>query len=239
VNIILFRSAEVELPLPRSDARAQHILNVLRRGPGENFDAGIVDGPRGKGTLVAVEPGRLVITFAWGKTPAPLPPLALIVGLPRPQTARDILREAAALGVAEMHFVRTARGESSYAGSSLWTSGAWEECVINGVAQAFCTRLPTVRHGASLGETLSTLPPGAARFALDNYESPGALSQAAVAADTPAVLALGAERGWSAEERTALRAAGFGFVHLGGRVLRTETACIAALTLIKAKCGWL
>ncbi|MBP7483295.1 MAG: RsmE family RNA methyltransferase, partial [Lacunisphaera sp.] len=54
-----------------------------------------------------------------------------------------------------------------------------------------------------------------------------------------AVLALGAERGWSAAERTLLRASGFTFTHLGERVLRTETACIAALTLLKAKLGWL
>lgn len=239
MNIILFRSEEVELPLPRDDARAQHLLRVLRRGPGDTFDAGLVDGPRGKGTLVAVEPGRLIITFAWGKPPAPLPPLTLIVGLPRPQTARDILREAAALGVAAMHFVRTDRSESGYAQSTLWSSAAWKECVINGVAQAFCTRVPAVHHGATLGETLSQLPAGATHLALDNYESPVALSAAPVPAPAPVVLALGAERGWSAEERAALRAAGFGFVHLGERVLRTETACIAAITLLKAKCGWL
>jgi 16S rRNA (uracil1498-N3)-methyltransferase len=49
------------------------------------------------------------------------------------------------------------------------------------------------------------------------------------------ILALGAERGWSGEERVMLRKAGFQFVHLGARVLRTETACVAALSLLRAK----
>ncbi len=239
MNIILFRASEVELPLPRSDPRAQHLLTVLRRGPGDTFDAGLVDGPRGKGTLVAVEEKLLVITFSWGKIPTPLPPLTLVVGLPRPQTARDILREAAALGVAAMHFVRTEKGEASYAQSTLWTSGAWEDCVISGVAQAFCTRLPRVSHGRTLAETITALPPGEIRLALDNYESPAALSGMVLPAGAPVALALGAERGWSAGERESLRAAGFAFVHLGERVLRTETACLAAITLIKAKAGWL
>jgi RsmE family RNA methyltransferase len=239
VNIILFCPEEVQLPLSRRDARARHLLEVLRLAPGGRFDAGLIDGPRGKGTLAAIEPGRLLITFAWGETPPPLPPLTLIVGLPRPQTARDILREAAALGVGTMHFVTTARGEPGYARSSLWTSGAWEECVINGVAQAFCTRRPVVTHGAPLADILGRLPIGALRLALDNYEASAALADMPVPAGTPVVLALGAERGWAAEERTLLRSAGFNLVHLGSRVLRTETACIAGLTLVKAKCGWL
>ena len=54
---------------------------------------------------------------------------------------------------------------------------------------------------------------------------------------TSATLALGAERGWSAAERELLLQQGFLFVHLGERVLRTETACIAAITLLKAKLG--
>jgi len=237
VNIILFRPSEVELPLPRSDARAHHLLAVLRRQPGDTFDAGVINGPRGKGTLVAVEAERVLLTFAWAESPPPPPPLTLIIGLPRPQTARDILREATTIGVAAMHFVRTERGEPGYAGSSLWHSGAWEECVINGAAQAFCTRLPEVTHGRPLADAIAGRPAGEIRLALDNYESPAALSQVAVPAGRPVVLAFGAERGWAPAERSWLRASGFTFVHLGERVLRAETACVAAITLIRAKLG--
>jgi RsmE family RNA methyltransferase len=49
------------------------------------------------------------------------------------------------------------------------------------------------------------------------------------------VLALGPERGWSASERDLLRAEGFQLVHLGERVLRVETACVAAIAVVKAK----
>jgi len=62
-------------------------------------------------------------------------------------------------------------------------------------------------------------------------------SQVAVPAGRPVTLALGAERGWSPAERTLLRESGFTFGHLGDRVLRTETACIAAVTLLRAKLG--
>ncbi len=239
MNIILFRPAETDHPLPRRDPRAQHILKVLRRRPGDSFDAGLINGPRGKGTLVSVEQGQLSLAFAWGEPPPPLCPLVLLIGLPRPQTVRDILREATALGVAAMHFIRTERGEAGYANSTLWRSGLWEAYLISGAAQAGCTRLPEVTHGRSLLETIESLPAGAARFALDNYEAQAALTTCNLLGYKSAVLALGAERGWAAAERQLLRQNGFTLVHLGERVLRTETACIAAITLLKAKLGWI
>jgi 16S rRNA (uracil1498-N3)-methyltransferase len=239
VNIILFSPAEVELPLPRSDSRARHILTVLRRQPGEKFDAGVINGPRGKGSVVAIEPDHLRLAFTWAEPPPPPSPLVLIVGLPRPQTARDILRDATALGVAAMHFVRTARGEASYGNSSLWQTREWEACLMTGAAQAFCTRLPEVTHGRAFAEVITGLPAGQARLALDNYEASIGLAGVDVPASTPVVLALGAERGWADGERELLRRRGFTLAHLGQRVLRIETAGIAAITLIKAKCGWL
>jgi len=163
----------------------------------------------------------------------------LIIGLPRPQTARAILRDTTTLGVAALDFVRTDRSEASYADSTLWKSGEWRACVIGGAAQAFCTRLPEVTSGRTFAETVASLPAGGRRLALDNYEATAALADCPLADAPPAVLALGAERGWSAGERDLLRAHGFTLVHLGRRVLRTETACIAAVTLLKARLGWL
>jgi RsmE family RNA methyltransferase len=237
VNIILFYAPEVELPLPRSDPRAVHLLDVLRRRPGDSFDAGLIDGPRGKGTLVAIDRETLTLSFVWTGLPPPLSPIMLLIGLPRPQTARVILREMTALGVAALHFIRTEKGEASYTRSTLWQSGEWKSHLIAGAAQAFCTRLPEMTHGRSLVECLTVLPAAPARLALDNYESPAALSAFDPAGCKSAILAIGAERGWSAPERELLRQNGFAFVHLGPRVLRTETACLAAVTLLKAKLG--
>ena len=237
VNIILFSPAEVELPLPRRDPRARHILEVLRRAPGGVFDAGLINGPRGQATLRAVHDAALVLSYEWGPAPPPLAPIHLVVGLPRPQTARDILREGTALGVATMDFVRTDRGDPGYGQSTLWTSREWEDLLVAGAAQAFCTRLPAVRHGRTLAETITAVPADHCLVALDNYEAPEALRDLPLAGRTAVTLALGAERGWSAAERALLLQRGFLFAHLGERVLRTETACIAAVTLLKARLG--
>ena len=235
MNLILFEPGETDRPLPRDDPRAVHLLRVLRRRAGETFDAGLIDGPRGRGTLTAIGSEALTLAFAWGAAPPPLDPLTLIIGMPRPQTARDILRDATALGVGAMHFVIAEKGESSYARSTLWTSGEWRRHLIAGAAQAFTTRLPAVSRDGSLVEAVGRLPGGTARIALDNYEAGGSLAQLALAGSRGAALAVGAERGWSAAERAVLRGAGFTLAHLGPRVLRTETAVTAAVALIRAK----
>lgn len=237
MNIILFHHSEVESRLSRRDARASHILKVLRLTVGQSFDAGIFDGPIGKGTLVAVETDSLILSFVWANVPPPPYPVHLLIGLPRPQTARDILRDATTLGVASLSFFRSDRGESGYANSTLWKSGEYKNCVINGAAQAFCTQLPRISYGCTLSETIRALPQEMIRLALDNYEAIGALSTVHLEVPRPVTVALGSERGWSADERMLLRSSGFDFFHLGTRVLRTETACIAALSLIKSKLG--
>lgn len=238
VNLILFEPAETTAPLPRRDPRAGHILDVLRRRVGDTFDTGLVNGPRGKATLATVGADTVTLTFAWETTPpAPLDPITLLIGLPRPQTARDILRDATALGVGAMHFVVTEKGDPNYAQSTLWSSGEWRRHLLDGAQQAFATRLPKVTHGRPLADVIAQLETESTRLALDNYESPAPLSQCHVTRDTSVVLALGPERGWSAAERDLLRANKFSFVHLGVRVLRTETACTAAVALVKAKLG--
>jgi RsmE family RNA methyltransferase len=251
VNIILFNPGEfpalasnrASLTLPSADPRAAHIIDVLRRKPGDTFDAGLVDGQRGKATLAAISPddASLALTFLWSAPPPPLPPLTLIIGLPRPQTARKILNEATALGVSEMHFVATERGEPSYAQSTLWTTGEYRRHLIAGAAQAFCTRLPRITFSNTLTATIAALAtgqPGAHRIALDNYESPAPLGgHLKHISHAPIILALGSERGWTATERDQLRAAHFAFAHLGPRVLRTETAATAAITLSLAHLG--
>jgi 16S rRNA (uracil1498-N3)-methyltransferase len=239
MNVILFESATIAVELPISDRRAIHILEVLRRKPGDLFDAGVINGPRGKGTLTQVRRDAISLVFTWGTESAALDPITLIIGLPRPQTARALLRELSSLGVTAMHFVTTEKGDINYRQSSLWQSGEWQRHVLAGVEQAFCTRTPEVTFETTLTDSILSLPAAATnRIALDNYESPRALSSFSFE-NAAVVIAIGSERGWSTEERTLLRAHRFSLAHLGTRVLRTETAAIASVAIVKAARGWI
>ncbi len=89
--------------------------------------------------------------------------------------------------------------------------------------------------GKGLREVIGGIEAGGSRLALDNYESPEALGGVEMAA--PVTLAIGPERGWTETERVMLRDAGFRFVHLGERVLRVETACVASIALVRGRLG--
>ena len=236
MNILLFAAGETDRPLPREDPRAHHILDVLRRRPGESFDVGLIDGPRGKAMVYSITEAELILTFTWESELPAAEPITLIAGLCRPQTSRRVLREAAALGVARMLFPRTERSEKSYADSSLWSSGEYHRHVRSGVEQAFATQVPEVDFGMDLGVAIGTAR-GEIRIALDNYEGILPLHRARLGEGVSLVLAVGSERGWTATERDQLRSAGYQLAGMGGRVLRTETAIIGALAVVKAATG--
>lgn len=239
LNLVLFESAELAAPLPRQDRRALHVLDVLRRKVGESFDAGVIDGAQGKATIMSISADVITVAFQPIDRVLPREPITLLVGLPRPQTARDILRDATTLGVEAIHFVVTEKGERSYATSTLWMSGEWRRHVIAGAEQAFVTRLPKVSHGENLATILAKIAPDAARIALDPYEATLPLGDCPLATEQHVVLALGAERGWSANERVLLRQHCFALTHLGARILRTETAAVTALAVVRARLGLL
>jgi RsmE family RNA methyltransferase len=230
VNLVLFEPSELATPLPRTDPRALHILNVLRRGEGDTFDAGLVNGPLGKATVASITPEALTLTVAWGEPPSPLPATILLIGLPRPQTARDILRDATTLGATTIHFIATERSDPNYATSTLWTTGEWRRHCLTGAAQAFDTRIPEVTWTQTLASAIATLPASISRLALDNYEATAALRGEKT---NGIALAFGPERGWGDSDRAAMRAAGFTLAHLGSRVLRVETAVVAALAIAR------
>ncbi len=195
MNLILFEPEETGRPLPRTDPRAIHMIDVLRRQAGDTVDVGIVNGPRGKATLVQRGEIALNLSFTWDATVPPAEPITLIVGLPRPQTVRDILRDTTTLGIGALHFVQTEKGDPNYAQSTLWSSGEWRRFLVAGAEQAFTTRLPEVRYGGSLRETVANLPADTTRIALDNYEARVALGSYPVEQARSVVLAVGGERG--------------------------------------------
>src|SRR4051812_38524592 len=216
MNLIVFEPHELDTPLIWSDPRSEHVTQILHMGVGDEFVAGVIEGPIGKARITSMHEGMMSLAFEWGKTPPPLPPLTLIVGLPRPPTARKVLNEVTSLGVAAMHFVVTDMGEKNYAQSPLWSSGEWRRHVINGAQQAVDTHLPEVTYARRLSDVIATLPSAGTRIALDNYEASRPLPDVPL---HPAVaIAIGSERGWSPRELQALRDAGFELAHLGPRV---------------------
>ncbi|MHC5111303.1 MAG: RsmE family RNA methyltransferase [Planctomycetota bacterium] len=238
MNLILLEHRSTRATWPADDHRSRHVVDTLGMSAGDEFDVGHCGGEIGKARILNDNGGALTLAIRWTQSAAPPLPLTLLAGLPRPQTARRMLRECTSLGVREFCFFGSDRGEPSYRQSRLWATEEWKRHLREGAEQAFATHIPPVTHVGNLAQAIASLSDEAVRLALDVYESAAPLIRASVELPN-VVLAVGAERGWSAEERSVLRSHGFQLVHIGQRVLRSETAALAAIGTLASHRGWL
>ena len=229
---MLITEAEVDAGLAMDDPRSRHLLETVKLTGGQTFHVGLENARRGIATLKAVSP-RVLFSVVWEKSTQCRLPLTVLVGLPRPQTAKKVLHDLASLGAAKIIFYEAEKGDPGYLASSLWKDGEWREHVVKGTEQACSTLVPEVTRVGSLAEALIGLDASAWKLALDPYEATGAPEISAPA--KTAVLAIGPERGFAEEERAVLRNAGFAFAHLGDRILRVEAAALVGGALMLAQ----
>jgi RsmE family RNA methyltransferase len=235
VNLILFEEDERDCPLQKRDPRAIHLIKTLRKKAGDEFDAGILDGKRGKGRITRIfDDGRLLFSLNLTEFPPPRLPLTVAVGFPRPIQTRRLLRDLSSMGVSAVHLVCCELSDKNYLKTTLLEDGGARAALIEGASQSRDTTLPQIAVFSSLKKWLEdgglNAYPKANRIACDNVEPEGIFG--AVRGGCPAALAIGPERGWSDRERPQFESAGFKRLSLGCRALRTETACIAAVAAL-------
>ena len=249
MNIILFEPHEVGKPLPRRDERAIHLLKVLHKKNGDSFEAGILGGNRGTGKIESVRIDGSVTYSLYLKDEAPARyPVHMAIGFPRPIQIRRILRDLSSLGITAIDLIGTELGEKSYRKTKLLSDGGARQAMIEGAVQARDTAIPALSAYNSLddwlgqrpwentGEKKSSIRTRPLLIAADNARPEGSLANLSAIGQT-IVLAVGSERGWSDAERQKLEKAGFLRLSMGERVLRTETACVAAAILALEKIG--
>lgn len=235
LNLLLLSRKVSSLTLCRNNPKNIHLREVLKVKEGQIVDLAVRNGPRGKGKVAVMANESIKLKIEWfSKHPNDLYPVSLIVGISRPQTCRKILDQATALGVSSYSFFHADKSEASYEQSNLWKSKEWINRIERGVEQAFASYIPNCQRFSSLEEALfkEIKSEGQKFIALDNYESNQPLSVDSLVPSSKITLCVGPERGWSNKERQLLYAHRYEFRHLGPRVLRVETAVVAALGVV-------
>lgn len=146
-----------------------------------------------------------------------------------------VLQKATELGVASIQPVVTTRSVvrlSSERQERRQTH--WQNVVIAACEQCGRNRIPTVAPSAQLSTVLSELPEDGTRLLLSPE---GETNLRALPGPQRVTLLIGPEGGLAPEERAMAQAAGFTPVRFGPRILRTETAPLAAMAAIQALWG--
>lgn len=233
MNIILFHPGELTVPLLRNDPRNRHIRRILKSSEGDALRVGVINGNRGTAIITRITSEEIHLRFHLEEPSVPLHRIRLLCGLPRPQQAKRILRDCASMGVSHIWFVHTELGEKSYRHSPIWQNDAYLGFVREGIEQSGGTMFPEVRIFENFSSGLAGLPENCARFVFDVVPpSPRPIPGSLTNPSGPEIaVIIGSERGWTDRERGFLNDSGCRPFSLGSRILRTDTACIAAVTL--------
>jgi 16S rRNA (uracil1498-N3)-methyltransferase len=238
VNVILLEPGDMSGPevATLTGERAHHVIAVLNAAPGHAVRIGMIDGAFGTGIVTTMTDRTVFLRCAFEAELPPQPRVDLLLALPRPKVLRRLWAQLAALGVGQIILTNAERVERHYFDTHVITESSYRPLLIEGLQQARDTRLPKVtvhkRFRVLIEDDLATLFPVGRRVVA--HPGPGKTDAGLTTNDENerVLLGVGPEGGWNAFELELLAKHGFQRFDMGGRTLRTDTACIALLALI-------
>ena len=239
MNLIVVRPQDIDgngVVILR-DVHARHAIDVLKVVPGQTVRIGLLNGPFGVGTVTAVNSHAVSLDCVFEAKAPEKPRLDLLLALPRPKVLRRLWAQLAALGVGRIAVTNAERVERNYFDTHVLAEEFYRPLLIEGLQQARDTCLPQVsvhrQFRVLIEDDLSTIFPDGRRIVA--HPGSGRLHQAlaGIRSDERILLAVGPEGGWNAFELKLLAAHGFQAFDMGGRTLRTDTACIALMALVQ------
>lgn len=239
MNLVLLRRDEIvgDGEIILRDRRAEHLIRVLDVGVGSSVRMGILDGPRGQGVVEDVRAGEVRLHGVFEDPPPPEPRIDLLLALPRPKVLKRLWAPLASLGVGRILLTNAAKVERNYFDTHWLEPEHFVPRLMEGLEQSGDTRLPRVsvhrRLKPLVEDELDAHVAEARRFVLHPCGASG--WPGAGPAPIPRILAaIGPEGGWTSFELELLEAHGFIRLSLGWRTLRSDTACIAAVSALQA-----
>ena len=216
------------------DSAAVHVTRVLRLGAGDPITLFDGTGMDYDAILREVARNRVSAEVGCGRRVDCESPLAitLLQGVSRGPRMDLVIQKATELGVcvvqpllADRSVVRldAERGQARLE--------HWQRIVISACEQCGRSVVPHILPARTLPEALAELEPGTVGLTLDPA---GAVALPELLGEARRVaLAVGPEGGFTGNEISTLTAAGFRGLGLGPRILRTETAPLAALAILQ------
>jgi 16S rRNA (uracil1498-N3)-methyltransferase len=222
------------LRLPEGPAR--HLAQVLRLGSDDRLAVFNGDGRDFDARVAALTRQGMTLELGAAGPAEPLPTLEihLALGVSRGERMDYAIQKAVELGVSGIRPLFTERSMVQLAGGRLERRLThWRGVSIGACEQSGRRRLPGLAPALRLADWIAQTPAG---VLLLDPESPEPLVRLARPVG-PVTLLVGPEGGLSPKERALARGHGIVGVRLGPRILRAETAPLAAIAAIQALWG--
>lgn len=221
-------------PVTVSGEPLHHLHSVLRLKVGDEVLLLDGTGTCCRGRLAALDRRAATVTVLarWQEREGCCP-LQLLQALPKGDKFDLVLQKGTELGITRFQPLLSARTVSR---PERGRSARWQRIVSEAARQSRRPCLPVVEELASLAEAVAA---ESAPLRLLLWEAGSRPLAEVLPAERPAAVAVlvGPEGGLSAEEVALAQAAGFVPVHLGPRILRTETAGLAIAAVVQFRYG--
>ncbi len=234
-------SCGAALPLPRG--AAQHVARVLRLQPGDELRLFNGDGNEYDARVGVISRNDVTVLIGTRHAADRESPLqvTLLQGIARGEKMDLILQKSTELGVAEIRPLLSLRSNVRLTGdNSQRKHEHWLGVIRSACEQCGRNRVPQLLPAMRLADALPSLH-HPIRLLLEPDDAAQSLRQllpgAAGAATGPVALLIGPEGGFDSTEIAAAHAAGFSSCRMGPRVLRTETAALAAIAALQGLAG--
>jgi 16S rRNA (uracil1498-N3)-methyltransferase len=218
-------------------AQAGHMARVLRAQPGMEADV-VAGGHVFHAEVAAVASHEIRFNLIAEVQADPALPLTLVMAVFKFDRMEWAIEKATELGVAAIAPVIARRTEKHLAHAAEKRAERWRRIANEASQQARRSDVPLIHVPAPLAERVQAAS-NSPRIVLAEQERTTTLRFAmeeavtAAQAEMPALeIAIGPEGGWAPEEEALFDACGWRAVSLGPRILRAETAAIAALAVV-------
>ena len=220
-----------------SGTEAGHMLRSLRLGPGESFFAFDEEGNRDRMILLEA-PSRSLraeVLESWPPEPPPEVAVTLLVGLPKADKMDFILEKATELGCSRVAPFRSSRTIPRVDAQDARRKAArWERVALAAAKQCGSARVPDIPGLLSYPAALALAGSSEARIVFYEGERQFGLKEvlSGMGQAKSVALLIGPEGGFSEDEVREAERAGFVRAGLGQRILRVETAAVAAVSMV-------
>ncbi|MDJ0940110.1 MAG: 16S rRNA (uracil(1498)-N(3))-methyltransferase [Woeseiaceae bacterium] len=222
-----------------TDDAARYLGRTLRLRPGDRIAVFNGDDGEWAATITAIRRNDVTLSVDHALDTATESPLKLhlVQGISRGERMDFVVQKATELGVKRITPVLTDHGMVKLDDArAAKRRDHWQRVAISACEQSGRIRPPLVDAALPLNHFLGG---DGARDSTELILTPGA-RQTLAGVDAPPeklCLLIGPEGGFSDREYDDAELAGFSAVSLGPRILRTETAAVAAITLAQARWG--
>ena len=227
----------VGTPLALPDDKRHHLATVLRKRVGDALVVFNGDGFEYTATLSRVDRKQAEAAINAQEAPGRESPVAitLVQAIARGDRMDFALAKAVELGVPRIEPVFAERGQVKLAGERLAKkTDHWQRVIESAAEQSARLICPALAEPCTLADRIASPINADIGLMLAPRAQTGL---AGIARQSSAALLIGPESGLSDREIEQAAAAGWQGVRLGPRVLRTETAGMAALAALQSLWG--